>query len=95
MKFKLHLVPQIQHAVFGTLVDQKSNRQKSQVNGPTELRVGDTLIKDSLRVFLPKSFTATDGKYDTTCLKAIMNNCKIFAGWVSHNHSESGWFQVK
>ncbi|CAG5080513.1 Oidioi.mRNA.OKI2018_I69.PAR.g9624.t1.cds [Oikopleura dioica] len=41
---------------------------------------------------LSVGYTATDGKYDTACLKAILNNCTVFDGWFSSDGS--GWFQT-
>lgn len=91
--FKLHLAPEVQSVLFDKLIEHKTNRQKSQVASSTDLQLGDAFLKNALRVYLPKSYHDTDGKYDTTCLKVIMNNCKIFTGWAYPHGDKRGWFQ--
>ena len=43
--------------------------------------------------FCPKSSeSSSDGQLDTTALKAIMNNCKLFEGWYDPKTGD-GWLQ--
>ena len=40
-----------------------------------------------MRYYSPKNSTPVDGRYDTSALKAIMDNCKLFKDW-------RDWFQT-
>jgi hypothetical protein len=89
---KVHVVPDLKHSVFEKLTSHKSNRQKCQILTAEKLAFDNGFIDNILKFYLPKSYASTDEKYDTTALKAIFNNCKIFSGW-SDPHGV-GWFQI-
>jgi len=73
------------------LDDNKRGNPRLSVGVPKELALDKALNEACCRFYLPKGYTATDGKYDTACLKAILNNCMIFDGWFVPQGE--GWFQ--
>ena len=74
-----------------------SNPKKAKdanINSP--VKVGSKTVRNILSKFAPKHAELNRGQFDASNLKAILNNCKIFEGWVSHN-AFNGWlptFQV-
>jgi hypothetical protein len=78
-------------SLYETLDDNKRGNPRLSVGVPKELALDKALNEACCRFYLPKGYTATDGKYDTACLKAILNNCLVFDGWFVPQGE--GWFQ--
>merc|ERR1711937_1059572 len=82
-------------------------QQRTQIPTASDLltvgcdRVVSSLVKEAMRFYLPKNHSAVDGQYDTSCLKTIMMNCKLFTDppdfsgpWADPHEKPRGWFQT-
>ena len=110
-RFKIYLWPKIRDLsndeIFVLLRDLKSNSKKTQIQKASDLltvgsdRGDSSLVKETMRFYLPKNYSAVDGQYDTSSLKMIMMNCKLFTDpsdrsgpWADPHEKPRGWFQT-
>jgi len=72
-----------------------SRRQNLNINSTLALNeiLENPTARNVMTAFIPTHANMRDEQCDASNLKAILNNCNLFSGWVDHDTSD-GWLQM-
>ena len=91
---EIKMAEHIRESLENSLPDLATNpAQKMNLGNPVTVK--RETARSALTKFANKTAEMTNGQFESTNLRAILDNCKLFAGWrKEHAGGQDGWLQT-